>query len=49
MQLSSTLSWLIDAAAESAGADRLLAELGAYLVEDGLPLAERLRQRRAFP
>jgi len=39
MQLSSTLSWLIDAAAESAGADRLLAELGAHLVEDGLPLA----------
>ena len=39
MQLSSTLSWLIDAAAETAGADRLLAELGAHLVEDGLPLA----------
>jgi hypothetical protein len=39
IQLSSTLSWLIDAAAESAGADRLLAELGAHLVDDGLPLA----------
>jgi adenylate cyclase len=39
MQLSSTLCWLIDAAAETAGADRLLAELGAHLVEDGLPLA----------
>jgi adenylate cyclase len=39
MQLSSTLAWLVDAAAESAGADRLLAELGAHLVEDGLPLA----------
>jgi adenylate cyclase len=39
MQLSSTLSWLVDAAAETAGADRLLAELGAHLVEDGLPLA----------
>ena len=39
MQLSSTLSWLIDAAAESAGADRLLAELGAHLLKDGLPLA----------
>jgi adenylate cyclase len=39
MQLSSTLSWLVDAAAEIAGADRLLAELGAHLVEDGLPLA----------
>jgi adenylate cyclase len=39
MRLSSTLSWLLDAAAETAGADRLLAELGAHLVEDGLPLA----------
>ncbi len=39
MELSSTLSWLVDEAAESAAADRLLAELGAYLVEDGLPLA----------
>ena len=39
MQLSSTLSWLLDAAAETAGADRLLAELGAHLLEDGLPLA----------
>ena len=39
MQLSSTLSWLVDAAADSAGADRLLAELGAHLLVDGLPLA----------
>src|SRR6516225_1705410 len=39
MQLSSTLCWLVDAAAETAGADRLLAELGAHLLEDGLPLA----------
>src|SRR6516225_9006889 len=39
MRLSSTLSWLVDAAAETAGADRLLAELGAHLLEDGLPLA----------
>jgi adenylate cyclase len=39
MQLSSTLSWLVDAAGETAGADRLLAELGAHLIEDGLPLA----------
>jgi adenylate cyclase len=39
MQLSSTLSWLVDAAAEIAGADALLAELGAHLVADGLPLA----------
>jgi adenylate cyclase len=39
MELSSTLSWLVDAAADSAGADRFLAELGAHLVADGLPLA----------
>ena len=39
VQLSSTLCWLVDAAAETAGADRLLAELGAHLLEDGLPLA----------
>lgn len=39
MVLSSTLAWLVDAAAEAAGADRLLAELGARLVADGLPLA----------
>ena len=39
MQLSSTLSWLVDAAADSAGADRFLAKLGAHLLSDGLPLA----------
>jgi adenylate cyclase len=39
MQLSPTLCWLVDAAAETAAADRLLAELGAHLVSDGLPLA----------
>ena len=39
MPLSSTLSWLVDAAAETPGADRLLAEVGARLVADGLPLA----------
>jgi adenylate cyclase len=39
MQLSSTLSWLVDMAGETTGADRLLAELGARLVADGLPLA----------
>jgi class 3 adenylate cyclase len=39
MQLSSTLSWLVDAAGEVPGADRLLAELGTHLVGDGLPLA----------
>src|SRR5260370_16894430 len=39
MQLSPTLAWLVDAAGDMPGADRLLAELGAHLVEDGLPLA----------
>lgn len=39
MQLSPTLAWLVDAASDSPGADRLLAELGAHLVADGLPLA----------
>jgi adenylate cyclase len=39
MQLSATLSWLVDAAGETAGADRLLSELGAHLIADGLPLA----------
>jgi class 3 adenylate cyclase len=39
MQLSSTLSWLVDSAGEATGPDRLLAELGARLIEDGLPLA----------
>jgi adenylate cyclase len=39
MQLSSTLSWLVDAAGEMPSADRLLADLGAHLLADGLPLA----------
>src|SRR5438552_17031370 len=39
MRLSSTLAWLVDAAGETPGADRLLAELGARLIADGLPLA----------
>src|ERR1700748_1207317 len=39
MQLSSTLAWLVDAAGGMPGADRLLAELAAHLVDDGLPLA----------
>jgi adenylate cyclase len=39
MQLSSTLAWLVDAAGEVPGADRLLAEIGTRLVKDGLPLA----------
>ena len=38
-QHSTTHSWLVDAAAESAGADRFLSELGAHLLSDGLPLA----------
>jgi adenylate cyclase len=39
MKLCSTLAWLVDAAAASPGADRFLAELGAHLIGDGLPLA----------
>jgi class 3 adenylate cyclase len=39
MQLSSTLTWLVDEAAGSPGADRFLAELGARLIKDGIPLA----------
>ncbi|WP_334538454.1 adenylate/guanylate cyclase domain-containing protein [Bradyrhizobium sp. AZCC 2230] len=39
MQLSPTLAWLVDAASECPGADRLLAELGAHLRADGVPLA----------
>lgn len=39
MQLSSTLTWLVDAAGASAGADRFLAEFGARLIADGVPLA----------
>jgi class 3 adenylate cyclase len=39
MQLSSTLSWLVDAAGESPGADRFLAKLGSLLIEDGVALA----------
>ena len=39
MQLSSTLTFLVDAASETSGADRFLAEVGAHLAADGLPLA----------
>jgi len=39
MPLSPTLAWLIDHAAGLPTADRLLAELGARLVAEGLPLA----------
>src|SRR5204863_4323084 len=38
MQLSTTLTWLVDAAGASPGADRFLAELGAHLIVDDLPL-----------
>ncbi|WP_027535327.1 adenylate/guanylate cyclase domain-containing protein [Bradyrhizobium sp. WSM3983] len=39
MQLSPTLAWLVDAASASPSADRLLADLGAHLLADGVPLA----------
>src|SRR5271156_6729615 len=39
MQLSSTLSWLIDAAAATPGAEFFLAKLGTHLIADGAPLA----------
>ena len=39
MQLSSTLTWLVDVASASPAADRFLAELGARLASDGMPLA----------
>jgi len=39
MRLSSTLTWLVDSASETPGADRFLAELGGRLVADGLPVA----------
>ena len=39
MQLDATLTWLVDAAAASPGADRFLADLGSCLIEDGMPLA----------
>jgi len=39
MQFSPTLAWLVDAASDCPGADRLLAELGAHLLADGVPLA----------
>ena len=39
MQLPSTLAWLVDEAGMVAGADKLLAELGAKLIASGLPLA----------
>src|SRR5260370_8758335 len=39
MQLSSTLAWLIDEAGASPDADRFLADLGARLIDEALPLA----------
>jgi adenylate cyclase len=39
MQLSSTLAWLIDEAGALPDADRFLADLGARLIDDALPLA----------
>ncbi len=39
MQLSSTISWLVDSAGETPSADQWLAKLGTCLIEDGVPLA----------
>ena len=39
MKLSPALAWLIDEAGASTDADRFLAELGARLIDDGVPLA----------
>src|SRR5580658_3818548 len=39
MELTSTLAWLIDQAAETPAAEHFLANLGARLIEDGTPLA----------
>jgi class 3 adenylate cyclase len=39
MRLSSTLAWLVDEAGGSPDADRFLADLGARLIDDGVPLS----------
>jgi class 3 adenylate cyclase len=39
MQLSSTLTWLVDAASASPGPEQFLAELGTRLIADDMPLA----------
>ena len=39
MQLSSTLAWLVDAAAETPTPELFLANLGQRLIKDGAPLA----------
>ena len=38
MKLSPALAWLVDEAGASTDADRFLAELGARLIDDGVPL-----------
>jgi class 3 adenylate cyclase len=39
MQLPATLAWLVDEASATPSSDRFLAELGARLIADGVPLA----------
>src|SRR5690349_12790247 len=39
MDLPAPLAWLVDEAGAAPGPDRFLAELGAWLLADGLPLA----------
>jgi adenylate cyclase len=39
MQLTSTLAWLVDAAAETPTFERFLANLGSRLIKDGAPLS----------
>ena len=39
MQLTSTLAWLVDAAAETPTSERFLANLGSRLIKDGAPLS----------
>ena len=39
MDLAAPLAWLVDRAGDAPGPDRFLAELGARLLADGLPLA----------
>ena len=39
MQLSPTLSWLVDTAGEATSAEQWLARLGTHLMDEGVPLA----------
>jgi len=39
IRLSSTLAWLVDEAGAAPDADRFLSDLGARLIDDGVPLA----------